>query len=116
MMQAGEPIGGASNIKLSADQLIASPQTDHFDGQLITRVDIENDALHRISRGVRQQDQANRDATTAHCWKETMSARCPHFRNGMSARSLVSRRYRPPQITTPKMNWATKASPTRRCV
>lgn len=40
MMQAGEPIGGASNIKLLADQLIASPQTDHFDGRLITRVDI----------------------------------------------------------------------------
>ncbi len=40
MMQTGQPIGGAETVQLSADQLIASTQTDHFAGQLITRVDI----------------------------------------------------------------------------
>lgn len=64
MMQAGEPIGGASNIKLSADQLIASPQTDHFDGQLITR------GRHRRHVGLarsRARDERNTEARHILC-------------------------------------------------
>lgn len=39
-MQTGPPVESANRIALSPDQLISASQTDHFNGRLITRVDI----------------------------------------------------------------------------